>query len=152
VAEHAIEIPDRPEAALSAVARAAEMWGAEFERDGAGGRLNLPVVAGLRRGFVAGPIRVEPAGEGARVVFRPDDHDYYVHAPAVVILLISVAGALLTVLWPFYSKLVTVAPFGILLALGGWFLVLSRLRSSGPDDFLEMTAGLLGEDEAAAPT
>jgi hypothetical protein len=147
MAEHAIQVPNRPEATLSAVIRAAEMWGADFERERDGGRLHLPVLAGLRRGFVAGPVRVEPAGEGARVVFRPDDHDYYLHVPAVVVLLISVAGALLTVLWPFYPKLMAVAPFGILLALGGWFLVLSRLRSSGPDDFLEMIAGLLGEEE-----
>jgi hypothetical protein len=153
MAEHVIELPDPPEAALSAVGRAAELWGADFEREGAGGRLRLPVIAGLRRGIVSGPLHVEPLMEdgkdGARVVFRPDDTDYYVHTPAVVILLISVAGAILTVLWPFFPSLLTLAPFGVVLALGGWFLVLSRLRSSGPDEFLETLAGVLGEEEAA---
>jgi hypothetical protein len=149
MAEHVIELPDPPEAALSAVTRAAEMWGAELERQGSGGRLHLPTLAGLRRGFVAGPLTVEPTVEGSRVVFRPEDQDHYLHTPSLVILLISVVGALLTVLWPFYPRLLPLAPFGVLLALGGWFLVLTRLRTSGPDEFLEMAAGLLGEDEAA---
>jgi hypothetical protein len=150
MAEHVIELPDPPEAALSAVARAAEMWGGEFERQGGGGRLHLPVLAGLRRGFVAGPLQVEPIAEGSRLVFRPEDQDHYLHTPSLVILLISVAGALLTVLWPFYPRLLPLAPFGVLLALGGWFLVLTRLRTSGPDEFLEMAAGLLGEEGAGA--
>jgi len=148
MAEHVIELPDPPEAALSAVARAAEMWGGELERQGSGGRLHLPVLAGLRRGFVTGPLLVEPTADGSRVVFHPEDHHVYVHVPSLVILLISVAGAILTVLWPFYPGLLPLAPFGVLLALGGWFLVLTRLRTSGPDEFLEMAAGLLAEDEA----
>lgn len=149
MAEHVIELPDPPEAALSAVVRAAEMWGAELERRGNGGRLHLPIVAGLRRGLVAGPLTVEPTAAGSRIVFRPEDQDHSLHTPSLAILLISVVGALLTVLWPFYPRLLPLAPFGVLLALGGWFLVLTRLRTSGPDEFLEMAAGLLGEDEAA---
>jgi hypothetical protein len=146
MAEHAVEVPDTPAAALAAVARAAELWGAEFERQGTAGRLYLPVIAGLRRGLVAGPVEAAPSGDGTRVVFRPDEHRYYVHVPAVVILLLSVFGALLAVLWPFYPQLLPVAAFGVVLALGGWFLVISRLRTSGPDEFLDMVAGVLGED------
>jgi uncharacterized membrane protein HdeD (DUF308 family) len=51
-----------------------------------------------------------------------------------------VAGGLLTVLWPFFPRLLSVAPFGAVVALGGWFLVVSRLRTSGPDDFLKAVA------------
>ena len=43
--------------------------------------------------------------------------------PAVVVLLLAVAGALLTVLWPFYPRLLPVAPFGAILGLsapGSW--------------------------------
>jgi uncharacterized membrane protein HdeD (DUF308 family) len=57
-----------------------------------------------------------------------------------MILLLSAFGAVLTFIWPFFPKLIAVAPFGALLALGGWFLVVSRLRSSGPEDFLAALA------------
>jgi hypothetical protein len=30
--------------------------------------------------------------------------------------------------------------FGAVLAIGGWFLVVSRLRTSGPQEFLAMVA------------
>ena len=53
-------------------------------------------------------------------------------------------------LWPFYPQLIAVAPFGALLALGGWFLVVSRLRTSGPDEFLDAVAAQ-GTSAAAVP-
>lgn len=143
MASHAIEVPDSPQQALSSLAQAAEMWGADFERQGPGGRLRLPVTGGLRRGLISGTVQVEPLGDGgSRVVFQPEERVDRLHTPAVVILLLAAVGALMTVLWPFYPKLLPVAPFGAILALGGWFLVVSRLRSSGPDDFLELVAGL----------
>lgn len=140
MAEHAIELNLPPEQAVSAVGRTAEDWGAEFQRDGSGGTLHLPVVAGIRRGLVTGPVEVHPAGEGSRVTFRPEQSIYYVQTAAVMILLLSAFGGVLTFVWPFFPKLIAVAPFGALLALGGWFLVVSRLRSSGPEDFLAAVA------------
>jgi hypothetical protein len=65
-----------------------------------------------------------------------------------MILLVAVAGGLLTVLWPFFPQLMNVAPFGALLALGGWFLVVSRLRTSGPDEFLVAVAATDALDDA----
>lgn len=138
--EHAIELDLPPEQAVSAVGRTAEDWGAEFQRDGTGGTLHLPVVAGIRRGLVTGLVEIRPAGGGSRVTFRPERSIYYVQTAAVVILLLSAFGAGLTFLWPFFPKLIAVAPFGAVLALGGWFLVVSRLRSSGPEDFLAAVA------------
>jgi hypothetical protein len=140
MAEHEIELDLPPEKALSVVGRTAEDWGAEFQRDGLGGTLHLPVVAGIRRGLVTGPVEIRPAGAGSRVTFRPEQSIYYVQTAAVVILLLSGFGAVLTFLWPFFPKLLAVAPFGAVLALGGWFLVVSRLRSSGPEDFLAAVA------------
>ena len=135
-----------PEQALSALRQTVEDWGAQLQpgEDGSvemtGSRLLLPVVAGIRRGLVSGPVEVQPAEDGSRVVFRPEESVYYVQTPAVMILILSVAGAILTVLWPFYPQLMTVAPFGAIMALGGWFLVVSRLRTSGPDEFLTAVA------------
>ncbi|HEX9943972.1 MAG TPA: hypothetical protein VGG03_18320 [Thermoanaerobaculia bacterium] len=140
MAEHAIDLQVPPEGALSAVRRAAEDWGAEFQSQGSGGQLHLPVVAGIRRGLVSGDVEVRPAAGGSRVVFRPEESIYYVQTPAVVILLLAIFGAGLTLLWPFFPRLISIAPFGAVLALGGWFLVISRLRTSGPEEFLEAVA------------
>jgi len=140
LAEHAIDLEVPPEKALAAVGQTAEDWGAEFQRGGSGGQLHLPVVAGIRRGLITGAVEVRPGERGSRVVFRPEKSVYYVQTPAVMILLVAVAGSLLTVLWPFFPQMMNVAPFGALLALGGWFLVVSRLRTSGPDEFLVAVA------------
>lgn len=142
--KHEIDLGEPPDLVLAAVARAAEAWGAELEREGPGGRLHLPFVAGLRRGLVSGPLSVEPIPTGSRVVFRAEESRHYVHTASVIVLLISCVGGLLTVVWPFYPKLLPVAPFGAILALGGWLLVISRLRTSGPDEFLDAVAAEAG--------
>ena len=138
--EHAIDLEIPPEEALAAVRRTAEDWGAEMQGRGSGSQLHLPVVAGIRRGLVTGTVEVQPAEGGSRVVFRPETSVYYVQTSAVMILLLAAAGGVLTFVWPFFPKLMAVAPFGALLALGGWFLVVSRLRTSGPDEFLAAVA------------
>ena len=138
-----------PAEALAALRQTAEDLGAEFQADGMGGKLHLPVLAGLRRGLVSGDVEILPAPGGSRLVFRPETAVYHVQTQAVMILLFATAGGLLTVLWPFFPGLLQVAPFGALIALGGWFLVISRLRTSGPDEFLEAVAAR--EDNAEAP-
>lgn len=140
MALHSIDLAMPPGTALAAIRQAAEDWGAEFTRDGSGGRLRLPVIAGLRRGLLTGPVTVEENESGARIAFHPEEEIWYVQTQAVVILLLAVFGAVLTVLWPFFPNLLAVAPFGAILALGGWFLVVSRLRTSGPEEFLEAVA------------
>ena len=138
--EHTVELDVRPGMALEAVRQAAGDWGAEFQPEGSGGRLRLPVVHGLRRGLVTGTVTVVPDAVGSRVTFRPEEDVFHVHAQAVVVLLFAAIGSLMTVIWPFFPELLPLAPFGALLALGGWFLVISRLRSSGPDEFLAAVA------------
>jgi hypothetical protein len=138
--EHAIDLDLPPAEALSALRRTAEDWGAEIQEQGNGGLLHLPVLAGLRRGLMSGPVEIRPAEGGSRVTFRPETSVFYVQTQAVLVLLLAVAGGLLTVVWPFFPKLLEVAPFGAVIALGGWFLVISRLRTSGPDEFLEALA------------
>jgi hypothetical protein len=100
------------------------------------GQLHLPVAAGLRRGLLSGPLTIEAIPTGARVVFRPAAEDYYVVTSSVAVLVVSAGGALLTVVWPLFPKLLPGAPLGAVLALCGWFLVLSRLRGKAPEDFL----------------
>lgn len=123
--------------AREAVRRAAEAWGAELEGEDGGWDLVLPVIAGLRRGVVEGKLEVGAASEGSWVSFVPGESHYSLHLASVVVLLVSGVGAILSLLWPFRPSLLPVAPFGVVLALGGWFLVLSRLRNSGPEEFLK---------------
>ena len=146
-AEHAIDLPHAPAEALRALGAAAEEWGADFAptaTGGWGGELRLPVIAGLRRGLLSGPVAVTPDGHGSRVVFRPVAQDYYLETSAIVVLLIAAGGALLTVAWPLFPQLLPAAPLGAVLALGAWFLVLSRLRGEGPEEFLARVAGHAG--------
>jgi hypothetical protein len=152
-AEHAIELPHAPAEALRALGAAAEEWGADFApaaAGGPGGELRLPVVAGLRRGLLSGPVAVAPAGHGSRVVFRPAAQDYYLETSAVAMQLLAAAGALLSVSWPLFPRLLPVAPLGVVLAVGGWFLVLSRLRGKGPEEFLASVARHAGADDTEA--
>ena len=146
--EHAIDLPVRPDAALSALRRAVEDWGAELSREEGGSRLHLPVVHGLKRGLVSGPVRVEAREEGSRLAFLPEESHLYVQTAPVFILVVAILCALVTILWPFFPGLLPVTPFGAILALGGWFLVLSKLRTSGPDEFLVMVEA---QAEAGAP-
>ena len=148
MSEHVLDLPERPDSAMAALRRAAEDWGAELHKEESGLWLHLPVVHGLRRGVIAGPVRVEPATDGARVHFEPRESQLYVQPASVVILLLAVFGAAFTVIWPFFPHLLPIAPFGAILALGGWFLVISRLRTSGPDEFLHMVEL---QAEAGAP-
>jgi hypothetical protein len=147
-AEHTVDLPVRPEAAHSALRRAAEDWGAELKKEQDASWLYLPVVHGLKRGLVSGPVRVESTEEGSRVVFQPEESHLYLQTASIFVLLVAVAGALVTVLWPFFPELLPVSPFGAILALGGWFLVLSKLHTSGPDEFLVMVGT---QAEAGAP-
>jgi hypothetical protein len=158
--EHAIDLPQAPAAALRALGIASEEWGAEFAPHSSaatrgpgngGGELRLPVVAGLRRGLLSGPVAVTPApaGRGSRLVFRPVAQDYYLETTAIALLSMAAAGALLTVAWPLFPQLLPVAPLGAVLAVGGWFLVLSRLRGHGPEEFLASVAGHAGAETGA---
>lgn len=133
---------DRP-AALSAVSEAAEAWGAAWDAEDR--TLVLPALAGIRRGVLRGSVLAEDADGGTRLRFAVESAEWHLQTAAVVILLLSAFGALFTVVWPFFPSLLPVAPFGALLALGGWFLVVSRLQSSGPEEFLELVTKVAEE-------
>lgn len=152
-----LDLPVSTRDAARAVVDAAGAWDAELDgwSEGAGaGRLFLPVSAGLRHGVVRGPIRVEPSAEGSRVLFTAETEEWWLNTSAVVILTLAAAGALLTVLWPFFppdSGLLQVAPLGLVLALGGWFLVASRVTTRGVGDFLALVDHLAAPEDEGEP-
>ncbi len=140
-AEHHVELDCEPEAAYARVAREAESWGGEWHRDGAGGRLQLPVVAGLRYGWVAGRLWVESRdAAGSRLVFRVEESGYRVQTASAVVLVIAALGALTFIVAPFVPVLWPLVPLGFMLALGAWLFIVSHLRNSGPEEFLEAVA------------
>jgi hypothetical protein len=150
---YTLRVAAEPAAALAAVGRAAEEWGAAWEAGSSGGRLELPVSAGLRHGRLSGPIAVSAAGAGeAELAFQPERSEYHLWLPAIVVLVAAAAGAALTVVWPFYPQLLPVAPFGAIAALGGWFLVVTRLQNRGAEEFLELVKlAAAGPPESEGP-
>ncbi len=125
-----------PDAARAALAEAARDWGAEWTPAGDGGRLELPVVFGLRRGVVTGRVTVEPAAGGSHLVWTLEESRLAVHRSSVVVLSLAAVPALGTLAWPFFPPLLALAPLGAVLGFLAWWLVVARLRSSGPEDFL----------------
>lgn len=147
--EHRIDLDCAPPEALSAVGKAAEAWGADWQRGIDGGRLDLPIAAGIRHGLVQGRLAVEPHGAGSSLSYRTEDAVYVVRTAPVAILALAGAGGVMTVIWPFFPALLPLAPLGGIIALSGWFLVVSRLSTSTPDDFLRLVAEIAehGDDE-----
>lgn len=146
-----LRIPAPPDEVLAAVGRAAEDWGALWERGTGGGSLRLPVSAGLRHGRQDGRLDVSREGTGSEVRFRVERSEYHLWVQAVVILALGVGGGLMTVLWPFWPELLQVAPFGAVLALSAWLLVVARLHNRGAEEFLETVAeAAAGQDGEAS--
>lgn len=150
------------EPSLAAVEHAAELWGAVWRRSGTGGRLELPVQAGLRQGVVTATVSTEVvsgtgagngAGDGAdraadtdtgdstTLVVRIESSDYHLQTGAVTILGIGGLGCLPLILWPLYPKLLALAPVSLILIVVAWLVVASRLQNSGVEEFLDMVAG-----------
>jgi hypothetical protein len=138
---------------LEAIVQTAGEWDARWQPgpESEPGTLYLPIVAGLRRGVLEA--RVTTVQDASRVEVRvePSREVLHLQANAVVILALSALGALTAVLWPFVPALQPLLPFAILIALSGWFLVVTRLRSSGVDEFFEAVGKALtarGDTEA----
>ena len=157
--QHAVELAERPPAVLEHLEQAAETWGGGFELadtpagEGAStvvGRLGLPVMAGLRRGWVIGAVELTPEGEGTRLVFRVEESAYRVERGSVAMLVLAAAGAVALLVAPFFPALWRLAPLAVLMALASWFFIVARLRNSGPDEFFGMLAEELAGDAGSA--
>lgn len=121
------------------VREVADAWGALWDSEQKeGGELVLPLMAGLRRGRLMGSLRIESDGRGSRLVLEETSRTYRLQKSAVVVLSISAAGAITAMLWPFFPDLLPVAGVGAVLGLLGWFLIISRLATNGPEDFLDL--------------
>ena len=133
------EIDESATTALKLVARQAELWGADWQSvDGTSGKIGLPITAGLRRGWVEGTVRSESLGsERSRLSFEPEHEEYRIDRGSVMILVAAAFGCLITMVAMFIPKILPLLPVGILLAFGGYLVVIARLRNSGPEEFFE---------------
>jgi hypothetical protein len=124
-----------------AIDDAAEIWGAGW--DGEAGSLELPLMAGLFHGHLSGTIQLEEVSAGeTRLRLETRERIYRLRGNVAVVLLLSLVGAVFAIAWPFVPALLPLAPIGVILALAGWFLVLSRLVTNSPEDFLDLAAQL----------
>ncbi|NJL27510.1 MAG: hypothetical protein HC897_06225 [Thermoanaerobaculia bacterium] len=136
--QHTVDLEISPAESLALVAEIAESWGGGWVAEGEnGGRLTIPVLAGLRHGFVTGRLSVEQHGEGSRLRFEIEESVYRVQKPALVILLLAAFGALLTVFGLFVPALHELVPLGALLAISAWLVVVARLRNTGPEELFD---------------
>ena len=54
---------------------------------------------------------------------------------AVALLVLALALLLPALAWPFHPPLLTLLPLAAVTGLAAWWLVISRLRNSGPEEF-----------------
>jgi hypothetical protein len=147
--EHRIELCGTRQEILEALDDAAEAWGAEWQPEGSGGALTIPVSAGLRLGHLKGEVSIREVAEAWQLSFTVEHSHYRLHMQAFVVLLLGALGGLSLVVAPFYPPLFGLAPVGIVLSLAAWFLVASKLRTRGPQDFLRLLEELRQQPEKA---
>ena len=134
-----------PRDAMRSVGTAADLWGASWRPGSSSGTLLLPVVRGLRRGVERCHVSISPAGFGSELELTVEERRLEVNRSAAVVLVFGGLGGLIVTLWPFFPGLMPLLPVAVVLPLAAWLLVVARLRSSYPEDFLK----LVGEiDEA----
>jgi hypothetical protein len=150
MSEYELQVPLEAAKATAAISRAAEEWGAAWQSEAEGGKLVLPVVQGLKRGALKARISLTEEDGGVRLHLHEEESRLQLNRPAFVILIFGAAGGVVAMLWPFFENLLPLAPAGVVLALAAWLLVTSRLRSSGPQDFLDLVERMAGEERAPA--
>lgn len=147
LSEHHVDLTRDPSGSLDLLSEEATSWGGSWRREGQGGRLELPVLAGLRRGRVEGRITVAHTGAGSRLTFRVEKSRYRLEKTSVAVLAVAAFGALLFLLAPFVPRLLPAMPLGFLLTVAAWLFIVAGLRNSGPEEFFESLARDNGEAE-----
>jgi hypothetical protein len=133
------------------VQEAAELWAGGLEREGTRAQLELPVVAGIRRGWQDGTVTAEAKAEGTQLRFDLEPIDYRVHTPAFVVLLLGAIGGLSVLALPFFPSLLPALPLSLILLLLAWFLVVSKIRHRSFHDFEKLLQDL-AEEPTETPT
>lgn len=141
--EYRFETMHGPAEVLRRVGETAEQWVGEWQPapGSEGGRLGLPVTAGLKRGWLAGELEVVEQGRGSRLLFKVDRGELRADRASVLVLSVGAAGGLVTIVAPFFPALWPLVPIGLLLGFSAWFMVVARLRTAGPAEFFAQVEG-----------
>jgi len=149
VNRHELELDFAVAPLAERLAGLADDWAGEWTPGKSGGRLALPVVFGLRRGELAGNVELTAlAAERSRLVWTIDRSELAVDRASVAILVLALLPTLGSLLWPFFPTLFALVPYAAVFGLLAWWLVVSRLRSQGPEEFL---AALAKRDAGESP-
>lgn len=130
-----VSIAASADESMARLEQLAGIWNGDFAREGsARGRLTLPVRAGVRRGFVHGPVSLRGSSP-CRLRFDVEDRLDRVQYAAFLFLLLGALGGALTLLIPWVPRLLPLLPVGVILAVGAWLFIVARLTNSGPEEF-----------------
>lgn len=131
---HTLEIGRAPLWVFEHIEDQAEAWGGRF--DIKAGKLELPVHAGLRQGFVVAEVEALANREGSKVRVKVLESDTYLDRVATFSLMIGALASFATLSVPFFPRLWNLLPPSLLIALASWLFIVARLRSSSLEDFL----------------
>jgi hypothetical protein len=84
---------------------------------------------------LVGRVEWHPSGEGSRVLWTLEESDLEIQRGPVAVLAFTVLAILPALAWPFQPRLLALLPFAAMMALLAWWGVLSRLETSGPEEF-----------------
>lgn len=133
-----------PESVLAAIGEAAELWGGAWQPASAdSGELDLPVIAGLRRGVVRAHVVADGSTAPTELRLEITQTQTGLNLSALAVLCLGALGGLTLVFWPLSPRILQLAPIGAVLAIVAWLLVVSRLRYGGVDDFLDLVGTCL---------
>lgn len=133
-AAHVAEIGRAPLWVFQKMAELAEKWGGEF--DPKTGRLELPVLAGLRHGRLVAEVEALPKKGGSKVRLRVLESHYQLDRGSTFSLALAAIAALATLVLPFFPRFWILLPPALVIAIAAWLFIVSRLRTSSVEDFL----------------
>lgn len=144
---HSAEIGRAPMWVFGKMNELAERWGGTF--DAKRGRLELPVMAGLRYGRIAAEVEALARHDGAKVRLRVVESQYELDRGSTFALAIAAVAAVASLALPFFPHYWPLLPPALMIAVAGWLFIVARLKTSGPEDFLAELRDLAAADPAA---
>ena len=128
------EIGRAPLWVFARIEELAESWGGSFEAKK--GRLELPVHAGLRTGFLVAEVEALVSRDGSKLRIKILEEHYLLDRVATAGLSIAAVAAVATLVLPFFPRAWVLLPPSLVLAIGSWLFIVARLKSRGLEDFL----------------
>lgn len=142
---HSAEIGRAPLWVFAKIGELAERWGGSF--DARKGRLELPVLAGLRYGRVVAEVEALAQRGGSKVRLRVAESRYELDRGSTFALALAAVAAVASLALPFFPRYWPLLPPALMLAVAGWLFIVARLRTSGLEDFLGELRDLAGEED-----